>query len=219
MPMNTRIINFSLGVVCLLAALFMPNGAKAEDKVLEIRGYIDTHTLDKKVFLIQNMTEEDNLTLVIDSPGGRVDSGIALCKAITESKVNRVVAYIPKNAASTAAEIASCTDTIVMEPKARIMFHLGSITDESTHKVITLTKYTDLSSLPAYERAYVEDNIRFNSYVLSHLGVDQKHIDIALSSENGLEIEGWKFKQIHPSMNGLRKDPVYKKLYMKLGEL
>lgn len=213
--MKTRTINFTLAIISGLALLLHTGIAKADDVSIDIKGLIDSGSLNAQTAIVKTLTRDDTLEVNIDSRGGFVPEGLKLCEAIVHSPAKLVTVNINNQAASAAAEIALCSDKINMTDNAQFMMHLGDITYDSGKKVY-LSKYMDITQLDTVDRAYLTRDITFIEYALTNIGVDHKHVDMALSTPDGLAIQGWRFKKINPTGTGLRKDNGYIRLYRTL---
>lgn len=109
-----------LALLGLVAAVCLPAGAEGYVVTCPISGMVDD---GMRVFVQRVVEESDDALAIIfevDTPGGRVDSAIAISNAIIDAPV-RTIAYVQgMGAISAGALISYSCDEILMAPEANI---------------------------------------------------------------------------------------------------
>lgn len=116
-----------MAAAALLVALLVSSATAAENKsprAVLIEFYGPITPMSEQYFyrkLDGALANGANLVVVeIDSPGGLVDSSLAMAARLRDLKAARTVAYIPREAISGAAMMALGCDEIIMGPRAMI---------------------------------------------------------------------------------------------------
>ena len=96
-------------------------------------GHITPETAEsfiKNIYLLSQTRDE--ITIIINTPGGDVESGLAIYDAI--KNCNCYVTGIIHKAESMGAVITQACDKRLMMPNASFMYHKGTIGFDSTHR-------------------------------------------------------------------------------------
>ncbi|MEA2510808.1 MAG: hypothetical protein QOJ59_295 [Thermomicrobiales bacterium] len=140
-----------LGIVCLIGALLLGEGARAQDGpgavyVVAITGEIDLGLAPYLDRVLGEAAEADAaaVLLEIDTPGGRLDAVLQMRDALLGSDV-RTIAFVDRTAFSAGALIAIACESIFMAPGAV----MGAATpvdagsgDTASEKVVSAVRST-----------------------------------------------------------------------------
>lgn len=120
------IISLSL-FFTLHATLNIKQQLVGRHQVFNLSKEVNEKTVSGLLYLLQTATSDDDITIYINSPGGSVEAGMPVLKAMQESKANHIEAVVTGMAASMAEGIALESDHITMKPGTQLMFHYGSV--------------------------------------------------------------------------------------------
>lgn len=171
-PFPTKFTLIGLGLV-ILGVLTTPRTAHAAELTAHLTGYVNSRSVSEAVRVLDSATDQDTVTIIINSPGGEVDEGFKVIRAIHNTSAHLVVARIQKHAASMAADISIECDQIKMDWNAILFLHLG---EEGT---------TVLNgSMVNYPPAESQEVADYTRWIISYM----HHYDDRLLSKHDWEI-------------------------------
>lgn len=178
----------------------------AADININVLGFIKPNSLTTQINAVRKATAADTVYIHIRSEGGRVSEAQALCVAIHDSKASQIISVITDYANSSGAEIATCTDKIMLSDDATILWHLGTILAQGKEPAKDLTLGMKLNTLTHNEELYMIQGVEILKYELKKMGISKTDIYTALHEKRGLTLTGSSFRIANPEMLGLRKD-------------
>ena len=118
--------------------LLLDRGIHLPSRTIFLTGDITRETVDstiKGLSLLNHLSSEDSIRLVLNSDGGEVNQGLALMDCIA-SIASIVTIDVVGEACSMAAIILQAGDIRRLSPSARVMIHVGSEGYEENHATI-----------------------------------------------------------------------------------
>ncbi len=106
-----------------------------------IEGPINFLSVLPAVVALDLATSKDTVVININSPGGDVNAGFTVIKAMKQSKARDVIVSVGSFAASMAAEIAQEAPVVAVTPESLVLIHTVSITDPITGQSIKILPY------------------------------------------------------------------------------
>lgn len=119
--------------VLLFVACAHPSPGSVRDETYVLAGEVLDATVAPIVEALDSTPSGRRLTLIIDSPGGAVSSGLELIEHLQNAQYRGVVIVcaVPRYAASMAAVILETCDVRLVGKQALLLFHTSSITGAS----------------------------------------------------------------------------------------
>ncbi len=87
-------------------------------------GQVTNTSVYNPIMAVENATENDVVVITVDSPGGYVNAGMQLIRAMRESHAHKLIVNIEQEANSMAALIAAEADVIQIDDNEYLMFHM-----------------------------------------------------------------------------------------------
>lgn len=158
----------------------MDHGVDMRARIVYCDDDIDEKTRKRVVRGIKLLDRTDGpIRVVVTTPGGNVDDGMAIYGAIRSCR-NKVTVEVQGVAASMGSIIMQAGDVIEMEASAKIMIHLGEFAVDDHHinakMALADNEYNnewmiDLfikkikQTRPRYTRKKFEEEIKFDRYI------------------------------------------------------
>lgn len=175
-------------LVIFIIGMFVCTVSSAATYNIQLNGYINDTSVAPLVKLLNSTTDKDVVYISITSPGGEVDAGDKVLRAMEATKAKKI-AVVNDYAMSMAALITIHADEVHITPKAILMFHV--ITAGGFYKFFGITvgedeKCTIHSSLRCAEpREYIKSQLPFIKTILTDVEIDlmQNGADVYISGE------------------------------------